>query len=245
MKLKGKIIGLIVVIIAIFFITSIWFGLKLKSEIKTMSAIDTGEIMKEIYCIKDGFVNLYIIKIHDTCIMIDAGNKAKIVEHELKKLKVEKEKIRAVFLTHSDADHTGSLDLFNNIPIYFSKEEEKIITGKEKRALMFKNKLDFNYTCIEDNQIIIIDSIEVRCILTPGHTTGSMCFEINGKYLFTGDTFRLIEGKVELFNDFFNMDSKTQEESIRKVATLKGIKAVFTGHHGYTENFDEAFREWR
>jgi glyoxylase-like metal-dependent hydrolase (beta-lactamase superfamily II) len=244
MKLKGKIIGLIVVIIAFFFITSIWFGLKLKSEIKTMAAIDTKEIIKGIYCIKDGFVNLYIVKIHDTYIMIDAGNKAKIVDYELKKLKIEKEKIRAVFLTHSDADHTGSLDLFKNIPIHISKEEEKIITGKEKRALMFKNKLDFNYTCIEDNQIIKIDSIDVRCILIPGHTTGSMCFEINEKYLFTGDNFSLIDGKVELFNDFFNMDSKTQEESIRRISKLKGIKAVFTGHHGYTENFNEAFRKW-
>lgn len=210
-----------------------------------MSVLDTKEIIAGIYSLRDGYVNFYVVNRNNTWIMIDAGNKAKNLLPELDKLNIKRDKISAVFLTHSDRDHTGSLSLFKGIPIYIAKEEERIITGDENRALLFKNKVDFDYTRVEDNQIIIIGSIEVRCILTPGHTPGSMCYAVNGKYLFTGDNFSLKDGKVELFNDFFNMDSKIQKKSIKKIATLKDIAAVFTGHHGYTTNFSDAFREWQ
>ncbi len=245
MKLKGIFIKVILLVIAVFFIISIWFGLKFKSEINKMSVSETQEIVQGIYCIKDGYVNFYIINKNNTWIMIDAGNLAKNYTLALDKLGIEKDKISAIFLTHSDKDHTGALELFKDIPIYLAKEEEKIVTGDEYRALIFKNQIDFDYSCVEDNQIINIDSIEVRCILTPGHTTGSMCFEINGKYLFTGDNFSLIDGKVELFNAFFNMDSKVQAKSIKKIAAQNGIEAIFTAHHGYSKNFNEAFNEWK
>ncbi|MCL2137681.1 MAG: MBL fold metallo-hydrolase, partial [Coriobacteriia bacterium] len=82
------------------------------------------------------------------------------------------------------------------------------------------------------------------CIFTPGHTDGSACYVVDGRYLFTGDTLKLEEGSVTLFYDVFNMDNDTQEQSIRKLAGLKGIEAVFTMHNGYTTDFNTAFEGW-
>lgn len=176
MKIKGFLPKAVAVIIIISFILATWFGLKIRSELKSMSVSETGEIIPGIYCLRDSHVNYYLINSNDTWIMIDAGNKAKNLAPELGKLGIKKDKISAVFLTHSDVDHVGSLSLFKNIPIYLSKEEERIVKGKENdnRALFFKNKVDFKYTCVEDDQVMVIDSIEIRCVLTPGHTPGSM-----------------------------------------------------------------------
>jgi len=81
----------------------------------------------------------------------------------------------------------------------------------------------------------------VRGIATPGHTPGAMSYIIDGAYLFVGDTMSLKNGKADLFNEFFNMDSATEGGSIRKLAALKNPKFVFTAHYGYTDDAGRAF----
>jgi len=40
-------------------------------------------------------------------------------------------------------------------------------------------------------------------------------------------------------------DGEEQVRSIRKIAQLKDIGAIFTGHHGITDDFARAFANWR
>jgi glyoxylase-like metal-dependent hydrolase (beta-lactamase superfamily II) len=42
--------------------------------------------------------------------------------------------------------------------------------------------------CLKDNEVLEAGTLNVRVIHTPGHTPGSTCFIINGKYLISGDT---------------------------------------------------------
>ena len=44
-----------------------------------------------------------------------------------------------------------------------------------------------NLIGLEDNEEIIIRDVSIKCMLTPGHTKGSMCYLLNNQ-LFTGDT---------------------------------------------------------
>ena len=80
--------------------------------------------------------------------------------------------------------------------------------------------------------------------MTPGHTTGSMSYLVNGKYLFTGDCLSLISGKADKFASFINMDNKILETSLHKLKTLSGVDYIFTAHYGYSRNFKEAFSNW-
>ena len=96
-----------------------------------------------------------------------------------------------------------------------------------------------------DNREIEVSGIKIKCILSPGHTPGSMCFLINDKYLFTGDNMSLINNKVGLFNDFFNIDNDLQAESLKKLAGLSGVEYVFTAHYSYTNEFKSAFKNWK
>jgi glyoxylase-like metal-dependent hydrolase (beta-lactamase superfamily II) len=97
---------------------------------------------------------------------------------------------------------------------------------------------------VENGQVVTLSGLKVEGILTPGHTPGAMSYLINDKYLFTGDTMSLAEGKGDLFNDFFNMDSEQQRISLRRLATLSEVEYIFTAHYGVADDYGQVFGSW-
>jgi glyoxylase-like metal-dependent hydrolase (beta-lactamase superfamily II) len=244
MKKGTKRIGTVSGIVALLMILVLGGSLlKLSLETRKMSPSATKEITNGIYAIKDTFVNLFLIKGTNGYIAIDAGNSPKLVIQEIQKLSIDPLKVVAVFLTHTDSDHVAALDLFTNAKIYISKAEEQMINGKTPRFVIIKNKKIAHYELLADNQTINFPGLKVLCIATPGHTPGSMSYIINDAYLFVGDTMSLKNGKADLFNEFFNMDSETEKESIKKLGTLQNLKYVFTSHYGFTEDVSKAFNK--
>lgn len=232
---------LIVVLIFLFF----GFVLKFKLEKNKMTPIETKEIVENIYSVRDSFVNLYLIKNGDRYIAIDGGNNLDVVSKELEKLKINPEKIIAIFLTHTDMDHVAAVKLFKNAKLYLAAQEEPLINGGKSRFLFTGNKIDTKeYSLIADLQVLTIENIVIKGILTPGHTPGSMCFLINDKYLFSGDLLSIKDGEVEKFNDFFNMDTQTAINSIEKITSFPKCEYIFSSHYGYTNNYKNAVIDW-
>jgi len=231
-------IGIIILIIALSFGG---YMIKAKSEIKKMTPVETKEIVENIFSIQDSFSNLYLIKDSDQYVAIDAGNNLEVVSGELQKLNINPNKIIAVLLTHTDGDHVAALKLFKNAKVYLSREEEQLINGKKSRFLIFGNKIEAKeYSLIADQQILNIGNVTIKGYLTPGHTSGSMCYLINEKYLFAGDALSLKNGKVGRFNEFFNMDTKTALKSIDKIIKIPDCEYIFSAHYGYTNDFINA-----
>ncbi len=218
---------------------------KLYFEIKKMSSIETREVVRDVFAIQDGFVNLFLVKNGSTYIAIDAGRNLDHIQKELNLLHINPESVVAVFLTHSDVDHIAGLKLFKNARIYLSREEEQMITGQTARFLFMKNKLNYVHELVEDNQVFNVSGIKVKGILAPGHTPGSMCYLVNNTYLFTGDSMGIKNGKIIEFNKIFNMDTQTQEKSLKKLADLPGVEYLFTAHYGFTDEFQRAFGNWK
>jgi glyoxylase-like metal-dependent hydrolase (beta-lactamase superfamily II) len=244
-----KILAIPVGIIAVIVIALLLYAnTVIKNEIGKMYPNETKELIEGIYSIKDASssVNMYLIKSGENYIAIDAGNKLQELKQGMDALEVSPEKVVAVLLTHSDSDHVGGLSLFKNAKVYISSAEEQMIDGQTVRALVImKNSFHIPYEKLEDNQMIDISGVKIKCILTPGHTPGHMCYLINDKYLFSGDTLSLKDGKSRLFNDAFNMDSSVQAISDRDLAKLTDVQYIFTAHHGYTGNFMKAMAGWK
>jgi len=88
-------------------------------------------------------------------------------------------KLKWILLTHSHNDHTNLVNCLTekyNSQVFISEFES----------------LFYNYKCpnlnfVNDNENLFLGNMLCQCILTPGHTVGSMCFLI-GDYIFTGDT---------------------------------------------------------
>lgn len=244
-KTMIRIITGVGIIIALLVIVSIIFMTIFISETKKMSPLPTRLVTDGIYAINNKFVNLFLIQNNrNTYIAIDAGSDKKMVAQELKKINIKPEKIIAVFLTHSDQDHVAGLSLFSHAKVYLSQDEIQLLNGKKHRGFIFNNKIDTSYETLKDKQIIKVGKITIKTILTPGHTPGSMCYLVNDKYLFTGDTLSLKNGQVELFNKFFNMDTNMEKLSIKKISNLQNVQYIFTAHYGYTVDYKKAFEKW-
>jgi len=110
--------------------------------------------------------------------------------------------------------------------------------------LLIKNTLPAGYSLLADNQDIKVAGTKVYCVLTPGHTPGSMSYVVNDEYLFSGDTLSLENGEVQVFNKFFNMDTNVEKSSIIKLSKLINIRYIFTAHYGYADNYQASFARW-
>jgi len=214
------------------------FMMKMKSELKNMHVIETGEVVHSVYTIEDSFVNMFLVKDSDKYVAIDSGNDPVVIAAELKKLGIDPDKVNAVLLTHSDGDHVGGLKLFKNAVVYLSRDEEQMINGTKTKLLFFHNKLDSKeYTLLNDQQTIQVGNVRIKAIMTPGHTPGSMSYLVNDSCLFVGDTFGLKDGKVDKPNKFFSGDVKTAVMSFGKITNLPGVKYIFTAHNGFSNDY--------
>jgi len=232
-----------VCIAALLIIVAAAYGLRLRSELRRLSPVPTGLIVDGIYAIRDRHVNMYLIHRNGTYVAVDAGNSIEGVEKGLKELNIEQTGVVAVFLTHSDRDHTAGLKVFEAAKVCLPKDEEPLATGKTRRALIFGNRMDIPFETVADDQRVTAGGVSVRCLATPGHTPGSMCYVVDDRYLFTGDTMSLVNGRAGIFSTFFNMDTPTQRKSLEKIGALAGIAYIFTAHHGITDDYGKAFEK--
>lgn len=85
--------------------------------------------------------------------------------------------LKAILMTHTDADHVQALESV--------REATGAPVGVHPLdAARLPAPADFE---IEDGQVLECGSLNVRAMHTPGHTPGSVSFEVDGM-LFSGDT---------------------------------------------------------
>lgn len=234
----GAIIAVILLIVA-------GFMLKFKSETAKMRPAETGKISDNGFVIKDDFVNMYLIKDSIGYIAIDAGKGIENVKKGLKELNINADDVIAVLLTHSDMDHVGGLPLFKNAKLYMAKEEVSMLNGKKQKIPFVNNKMSRkDYILLDDKQTFEIGSHKINCILTEGHSSGSMCFQINEKYLFVGDMLSLHDGKLGNSVKFFDLDHKRASKSIAKITNIPNVEYMLTSHWGISKDYKNAVKDW-
>lgn len=206
-----------------------------------------------VIAINDLHASAYLIRNEDSYIAVDSGQTAGSMRAALRKLGIEPEQISTVLLTHTDADHTGGISLFSNADVYIAKAEEPLIDGTTLRTLskygvsFGGNRLSLPFKTLEDGEILAAGARKVECILTPGHTPGSMCFLVDDTLLFTGDTLGIEKGRFTGFIPLYTMDVEENKRSISKLVNAvktKHVEYVFTGHHGCSNRYPELSEGW-
>jgi hydroxyacylglutathione hydrolase len=211
-----------------------------------VSPLETGLVDDNLYAVKTGTVNFFIIRGEIGTVCFDSGFGKLRILGGLKTLGIKPEDITHLFLTHTDFDHTGGVRLFKNAEIYFSADEERMINGSAARKWIIHNpRIKRKYNLLREGDTVDTGELTILAIENPGHTPGSMSYLVNGTVLFSGDAFRLTEGRVYPVKHFFNVDTDRLKSSIRKLAALENVSAAYTAHWGYTKDCGGAMKEWK
>jgi len=191
-------------------------ALMMGNEQKQMTPLDNSEIIPGIFAVRNGFVNIFLVKSNNGYIAIDAGVNVPQTEEGMEQLGIASDSVSAVLLTHSHGDHTGALKVFNKAKIYAANSS---IADKS----------------LADGEIFEVGGLQIQVISTPGHAEDSVCFLIDERFLFVGDNLSLVDGKVGLFNSVYNNSDEKQKKDIQKLAGLSGIEYIFTAHYGFSD----------
>jgi Zn-dependent hydrolases, including glyoxylases len=156
--------------------------------------------------------------------IIDPGED---VHNLIKAITDMKARVKYILLTHGHADHTGAaVQLKNefNSPLYINEQDYQMINNGEFMYGDVAGEVD---KYISEGDTFKLGNSEIRCILTPGHTPGGVCFLVDNM-IFTGDTlFAGSIGRTDLAGGDFDIIIKSIKEKLMK---LPDDITVLPGH---------------
>ncbi len=219
--------------------------------------LNTGHIDEHVSCVREYVANIFFYTKNGKTIMIDAGYNYARLSEKMAWLDLVPENIDTILLTHQDTDHTGALEpdaggLFRHATIYIGEVENRYLTGEVRRKVyggLYKLpvvKMENPKVLLKDGQVFYIDDIKVECFLVPGHTWGHLCYLIDERYLFTGDTIWFGPDGGYSFLDALAEDNELAKQSL--VAFAEKLRArnlqpvIITGHTGWYDDLDWCFR---
>ncbi len=142
--------------------------------------------------------------------------------------------LRFICLTHAHFDHilalsellskTGAKCLLHKDEEQYLKNPDLNLAGEHAEKL---GEIS-GYSLLNDGDEIVLDSLKIDVLHTPGHTKGGVCYLVNGEVLISGDT--LFSGSIGRFD--FPLGSFEEEiNSIKeKLMPLNDEIKVYPGH---------------
>ena len=104
--------------------------------------MNTGWIDEHVACVREWVANIFFYRKGDTTIMIDAGYNYDRLEEKMGWLGIDPKSIRHILITHQDTDHVGAVEsdspgLFRNAKLYVGEIENRYLTGKVRRKVIY------------------------------------------------------------------------------------------------------------
>ena len=147
--------------------------------------------------------------------------------------------IKYILITHCHYDHIEYLEQLRE------KTGAKLVSSENCSNNIGNPDINHSVSglgitiCVKKSEIILsdgeelnIDGMNIKCIYTPGHTNGGVCYLFNNEKLFSGDTLFLRSiGRSDLPTG----NGENLVDSIKnKLYTLDENIMVFPGHGGQT-----------
>ena len=178
--------------------------------------------------------NCYIVtNVKDKVTMVvDPGGSYQSIKSYLDKLQAEVQtKIVLLVNTHGHWDHIyHNADILKDYPdakLYINKEDEPMLAKDYTRMVgSLTPTVPDGY--LEDGMTLMLGSLPLKILHTPGHSKGGVCIFFADKYLLAGDT--LFKGSIGR-TDFPGGSFQQIIESIRtKLLPLGDDVIVLPGH---------------
>ena len=175
-------------------------------------------------------------------VYIEGANEAVVIDPAGEPEKIKKaldgKKAAAVLLTHGHFDHTGALSAFAGTPIYMHPSDDVMLLDPVWSVGDMVGDTEPRPAAtdyVQEGAKLHLAGLDITVLHTPGHTLGSVCYQI-GDVLFTGDTmFSGSYGRT----DFPGGDEAELFRSLRRLLKLDKDYIVCPGHGGPTSIFQE------
>lgn len=159
------------------------------------------------------------------CAVIDPGDDAPEIQHMIEESGL---RLAMILMTHGHFDHVTALPSLQHsypgVPVYIHREDY----AQEGEAKMYQMPAAANVIFCREGDALKLGGLTIHVLETPGHTPGSVTFQV-GEVLFTGDTlFRGSMGRT----DFPGGSYEVIMRSLKKLALLPGDYRVCPGHEG-------------
>jgi glyoxylase-like metal-dependent hydrolase (beta-lactamase superfamily II) len=137
-------------------------------------------------------------------------------------------KITNVLDTHLHADH-------------LSRSRQLTELCGATLRLPEQRRVAYRFAAVRDGESIEIGDARLTATHTPGHTPESMCYLLDGKVLFTGDTLFLAgvgRPDLEATADGARLRAEQLHASLRKILSLPPETLILPGHVSHPVPFD-------
>jgi glyoxylase-like metal-dependent hydrolase (beta-lactamase superfamily II) len=154
-------------------------------------------------------------------LLIDTGYNPSSVLDTIERLGV---RLKGVCLTHGHSDHADGMDEIlqhHHVPVYLGAGDVPLLSWRPPTSLLIAP---------EDGRTIPVGRLTVRCLATPGHTPGGICYRVEqagADLCFVGDT--LFAGSIGRSNPF-SLYATHLESVRRRVLQLPPQTLLLPGH---------------
>ncbi|MGO9464395.1 MAG: MBL fold metallo-hydrolase [Isosphaeraceae bacterium] len=204
----------------------------------------------------------YVVETSQGLVLVDSGldSEARLLKSQMAELGLDWNRVRAVLLTHVHGDHSGgaqSLRAATQARIYAGEGDVPVLqTGQPREAFFSTYYMPDNTphpttidVPLKGGETLDFGDIRIRCIATPGHTPGSVCYLLerqNLRALFAGDVIMMLRGdevpRTELGKPLgtysaylaprYRGNAHDSLDSLRRLRGLPVPDLVLPGHPG-------------
>jgi glyoxylase-like metal-dependent hydrolase (beta-lactamase superfamily II) len=201
--------------------------------------------------VNDGYTSAYLLPMGEKEVaLVDCGNdvEAKTIKAELQKRGLGVDAVKAIFLTHGHADHTGGCKQFPGAQVMVGDGDQGLVEGTAAAkgplpsVMGATPKLAIKGArAVKEGEVIEVGTLKVRVFVIPGHTGGSAAYLANGA-LYVGDSLAFNgDDTVRPAPWIFSDDGKENVASLKRLGKLLGpeaaeVKAIVPAHSGSVDS---------
>ncbi len=198
-----------------------------------LSGIEDGRKLDGVEVVKDGMVACYLVDLGASEVaLVDACNdvSGRAILGALSRRGLGPGAVRAIFLTHGDADHIRGALAFPGAQVMALAPDVPLAEGREIRMLRWllspKDTGVRVTRTLSDGETVDLSGVAFRAYAVPGHTRGSVAYLARG-VLFMGDSAEASsEGALAPAKRLTSDDPARNRDSLRKLAARLAPAAV-------------------
>lgn len=182
--------------------------------------------------------------------LIDTGLPARCegLEAAVGKILGDQGCLDAILLTHHDVDHVGNvraMQLIYGCEAYADACDLPYVRGQKRRPGIKRliERVAAPAAPVSIRPLEEFHDEEFAVISTPGHTPGHVVY-LYGDCLFTGDLFKVEDGRLTCMKKRMNVDNAELARSARKLLDLEATW-IYPGHGDCIEFTDDVREELR